>query len=208
MAALGQGYEARWRRHDNGPDHASGQSTLLATGPSLLNNLNSDIPKMDGRLASESCRFLYTSRLCGVYVRLQRLVAGMVAGLLREKHVVLRIRMRSSTQRRLVVGAINRGPSAWAYGQRRACYEFQCNSYPPGAHTAQRNESETPHVKMTRTHIERMLRFRAYKVRLSCGHSFECSEEDVDRDHLFIGKSVQCGKCLDREIEEERKEPD
>jgi hypothetical protein len=29
--------------------------------------------------------------------------------------------------------------------------------------------------------------------------SFECSAEHVDRDHLFIGKSVQCEKCLDRE---------
>ena len=46
-----------------------------------------------------------------------------------------------------------------------------------------------------------MARFTGYKVALSCGHSFECSAEDVDRDQLFIGKSVQCGKCLDRETE-------
>jgi hypothetical protein len=56
-------------------------------------------------------------------------------------------------------------------------------------------------MKTAKSHIERMLRFTGYKVKLSCGHSFECSAEDVERDHLFIGKSVQCGKCLECETE-------
>jgi hypothetical protein len=52
-------------------------------------------------------------------------------------------------------------------------------------------------MKTAKSHIERMLSFTGYRVSLSCGHSFECSAEDVERDHLFIGKSVQCGKCLE-----------
>jgi hypothetical protein len=56
-------------------------------------------------------------------------------------------------------------------------------------------------MKTTKPHIERMLRFSGYKIKLSCGHSFECSAEDADRDHLFIGKSVPCDKCLDSETE-------
>jgi hypothetical protein len=56
-------------------------------------------------------------------------------------------------------------------------------------------------MKTAKPHIERMLRFTGYRVNLSCGHSFECSAEDVARDQLFIGKSVQCGKCLEGEIE-------
>ena len=56
-----------------------------------------------------------------------------------------------------------------------------------------------PNMKAVKPHIERMLGFTGYKVKLSCGHSFECSAEDADRDRLFIGKSVQCEKCLDRE---------
>jgi hypothetical protein len=54
-------------------------------------------------------------------------------------------------------------------------------------------------MKTAKSHIERMLRFTGYQVKLSCGHSFECSAEDVERDHLFIGKSVQCEKCQEGE---------
>ena len=56
-------------------------------------------------------------------------------------------------------------------------------------------------MKTAKSHIERMLRVTGYRVRLSCGHSFECSAEDVECDQLFIGKSVQCGKCLEGETE-------
>jgi hypothetical protein len=69
------------------------------------------------------------------------------------------------------------------------------------AYGSRKTRKENPNMKMRKTHIERMHRFTGYKVTLSCGHSFECSAEDVDRDQLFIGKSVQCGKCLDRETE-------
>jgi hypothetical protein len=34
-----------------------------------------------------------------------------------------------------------------------------------------------------------------YKVHLSCGHFFECAEEDAHGTDLFIGKSVQCVDC-------------
>jgi len=56
-------------------------------------------------------------------------------------------------------------------------------------------------TQTTKPHIERLLRVAFYKVELSCGHSFESSSEDADHDKLFIGKSVQCGKCLDLETE-------
>ena len=54
-------------------------------------------------------------------------------------------------------------------------------------------------MKTRKPHIERMVRLTAYKVNLSCGHSFECSEEDVHRANLFVGKSVECAKCVDCE---------
>jgi hypothetical protein len=56
-------------------------------------------------------------------------------------------------------------------------------------------------MKTAKPHIERMLRFTGYEIKLSCGDSFECSAEDVDRDHLFIGKSVQYAKCLEGKTE-------
>jgi hypothetical protein len=56
-------------------------------------------------------------------------------------------------------------------------------------------------METTKPHIKRILTFTYYKVEFSCGHAFECSAEDAEHDRLFIGKSVQCGKCLDRETE-------
>lgn len=41
-----------------------------------------------------------------------------------------------------------------------------------------------------------MLRFAAeFKVKLDCGHSFECSARVVDDEQLFIGKRVACKEC-------------
>lgn len=51
----------------------------------------------------------------------------------------------------------------------------------------------------TKPHIMRMLKFTNYKLTLSCGHDYEVSRDDVERDQLFIGKSVECGKCNERE---------
>jgi hypothetical protein len=56
-------------------------------------------------------------------------------------------------------------------------------------------------MKTTKSHIEQILRFTVYKIKFSCGHSFESFEEDACRDQLFIGKSSRAGSCLDRETD-------
>jgi hypothetical protein len=58
--------------------------------------------------------------------------------------------------------------------------------------TIPQKRKRDPDVKTTKPHIERILRLQTYKVNLSCGHSFECSVEEMHRANLFIGKSVQC----------------
>ena len=46
-----------------------------------------------------------------------------------------------------------------------------------------------------KTTIARITRFAKYKVSLECGHTFECSSEDIDRQQLFIGKKIECPQC-------------
>jgi hypothetical protein len=67
------------------------------------------------------------------------------------------------------------------------------------SHAVKKRKRKNPNMKTTKSNIERMVRFTGYMVKLSCGHSFECSEEDLDRHHLFVGKSVHCEKCQDCE---------
>ena len=64
-----------------------------------------------------------------------------------------------------------------------------------------KHEKENPNMKTTRSHIERMVRFTGYIVKLSSGHSFECSEADSYRHHLIVGKPVHWEKCQHSETE-------
>jgi hypothetical protein len=46
------------------------------------------------------------------------------------------------------------------------------------------------------TNIKRIFRLGSlYHVRLECGHSFECSSDQLDRQQLYIGKRYVCGQC-------------
>jgi len=50
--------------------------------------------------------------------------------------------------------------------------------------------------RQKKAQITSMLRFAAeFKVKLDCGHSFECSARVVDDEQLFIGKRVACKEC-------------